>query len=169
MHNSHLQFIATLVAAALARSSQSPPPTSNTCSTVELVTSSYFQNYDPIRISPGVACTNATAAPNYTCPLQAWAYVEYSTRFNLSFADNAQRADLIDLLAPQEEDPLQLARDGIDGVVANETLLVPRGYSAYVQFAEQFSCETSFLSGKLDGSVHHSGSPLCCSVPSVSV
>lgn len=138
-----------LIAALLSVTPALAQPTASgdSCANNKPINSTYYREYDPIRISKGVVCTNATAGPHYTCPLQSWAFVSYSTRFNVSLSSEDERNALIDSLAPSQQDPLRLARDGVEGIVANDTLLVPRGYNAYVQFAEQYSCQSSYLTG----------------------
>lgn len=146
----------TILAAALLSASPAlaqPTDSGDSCASNRPTNTTYYRNYDPIRISKGVACDNSTAAPNYTCPLQSWAYVSYSTRFNVSLSSLDERNALIDYLAPTSQDPLRLARDGISGIVANDTLLVPRTVNAYVRFEEQYTCSASYLSGTSDYSL----------------
>lgn len=154
----------TIIAALLSATSSLAQPTGSgdSCATNKPINTSYNETYDSIRISKGVVCGNATAAPNYICPLQSWAYVSYSTRFNVSLSSVDERNALMDFLAPSDLDPVRLARDGISGIVANETLLVPRGYNAYVKFAEAHICHSSYLSRV------SSTSPLFVSQPSAS-
>lgn len=144
----NLPLVTALAATAFALP-QDSSGASGTCDSFKQVQNEEYTQYlDPIRVSPGVVCSEDNAGPNGTCAVQAWAFATYRTRLNVT-ADENQRSALIDLLAPDEDDQLQRAKDGLSGILANRTLQLEKGNSGYAEFAEKYTCTNRVPQGKL--------------------
>lgn len=121
--------------------------TQNTCLLVAPTTSTEFAaTYNPLRISPALTCPSPSPDP---CPLESWAYISLATRLNVSTPDgDAQRDALLRrLVGGVASEPILLAREGIEGVVANETFAVEPGESAYMEFAAECACRGWYVDG----------------------